>query len=172
MKRVGLLGGTFDPIHLGHLVLAQDAREAHELDEVLFVVAGDPWQKTDTVVGSALDRLVMTDIGIGPFDWAKVSTVEIDRQGPSYTIDTLEELLDPDEELSLIIGLDQHQNLSTWHRADEIEKFCRVCPMARWLGLSSTIIRRRIAAGYTVRGLIPDGVADYIERYKLYGQGT
>lgn len=174
MERVGILGGTFDPIHNGHLVLAEDARHDLGLDRVLFVVAGDPWQKEGTVVASAFDRLVMADLAIADLSWAEVSTVEIDREGPTYTIDTLEQLHSAqpiavgDQEFFLILGSDQIDNLKTWHRVKEIPALVTVHPVSRWLKISSTIIRQRVKEGRPIRHLTPGNVIEYISRVGLY----
>lgn len=170
MERIGILGGTFDPIHNGHLLLAADAQWDLKLDKILFVVAAQPWQKEGTLALGAFDRLVMADIATRPIPWAEVSTVEIDRGDarPTYTIDTLEELTAPGRELTLILGSDQITNLPTWHRYKELSNYAVVHPVPRWLGISSTQIRHRLQQGQSIEYLVPDGIAEYITKFGLY----
>ena len=169
MKRVGILGGTFDPPHFGHLLLALDAHQDLQLDKILFVVAGQPWQKT--VTASAFDRLIMTDLAIHETlrPWAEVSTVEVDRgEQPTYTIDTLEALARDDQELFLLIGFDQVANITTWHRHKEIADYATVHPVPRSLGISSSAIRSRVSEGKRLKYMVPDTVIEYIEKTGLY----
>lgn len=123
--RIGVFGGTFDPIHVGHLVAAVNARHTLGLDRVLFVVANEPWQKVgDRPVSPALDRLALVDAALGDVDGLEASRLEIDRGGPSYTIDTIEELrrLEPTADLYLIVGADVIAGLATWERLDDVRR--------------------------------------------------
>ncbi len=167
-ERVGVFGGTFDPIHNGHLWVANEAVHDLELDKVLFVVANEPWQKDGTVEAEPFHRLLMADLAISHLPWAEVSTVEIDRPGPSYMIDTLIELSAPGRELFLIVGADQIANLITWHRHKELPEYAVVHPVARLLGITSTRVRDRIRNNKPVEYLVPQIVADYITKFELY----
>src|SRR5574341_796455 len=118
-ERVGVLGGTFDPVHVGHIVAAVESRAALSLDRVLMVVAGDPWQKRDRVVASAADRLAMANAAARDVEGVEASAIEIEREGPSVTADTLEELVAPDRELFIILGSDAAANMPTWRRLEE-----------------------------------------------------
>src|ERR1700722_2136162 len=124
-RRVGVFGGTFDPIHVGHLVAAVNAKDALQLDRVLMVVANVPWQKADLrAVSSAEDRLALVDAAVGDVPGLEASRLEIDRGGESYTADTLAELHHqaPDDELFLIVGWDAAGDLATWERHEEIQQ--------------------------------------------------
>lgn len=168
LSRVGIFGGTFNPVHVGHLLAAIEARQFHNLDKVLFVVAPRPAQKAENLHLSAFNRLVMTDLALEGLDWAEVSTIEMDREGTTFTIDTLEALHSAEDELFLIVGEDQFHNMSTWHRYKEIPDFATVCLVPRWLSLSSTIVRQRVQHGSPLTYLVPEPVIIYIERYGLY----
>ena len=136
-ERVGVLGGTFDPVHIAHLVAASAARHALDLDRVVLVVAGDPWQKRDSVVASAVDRLEMTRAAVDGMqsddrsEGLEVSALEIERSGPTYTIDTLRVLADADRDLFLIVGSDVAARLDTWHRADEVRAAATLVVVSR-----------------------------------------
>lgn len=177
-ERIGIFGGTFDPPHNGHLILALDAHDDLNLDRVLFVVNNDPWQKEGTVEAEAFHRLIMTDIALAEtfwsmqLPWAEVSTIEVDRGGPSHTIETLEDLSAPNRELFLLIGSDLIPEISTWERYKEIPDYCRVHPVERWVGISSTRVRQRIRDGQSLRRIVPDDVITYIEKTGLYKSRT
>ncbi|MGH1505023.1 MAG: nicotinate-nucleotide adenylyltransferase [Acidimicrobiales bacterium] len=191
-RRIGLLGGTFDPPHLGHLVVGDQVRKAAGLDEVWFVVANDPWQKADREVTPAAVRLEMTEAAIAAAPGLSVSPIEIERGGTTYTIDTLEtlRLRHPDVEWSVIVGRDAAAGLHTWHRADDLREAARFLVVDRpgsvaevsagfasstvdvpELEISSSDIRRRVAAGESVRFLVPDAVVELVERHGLYRPG-
>jgi nicotinate-nucleotide adenylyltransferase len=121
-ERIGIFGGTFDPPHLGHLVAALWAREALELERVLFVVANDPWQKSGRVHASAEDRFAMTEAACRGVEGLEPSRIEIDRGGPSYTVDTVAELRRrwPRASLWLVVGSDVAASIATWHRAEAL----------------------------------------------------
>ena len=122
-RRIGIFGGTFDPPHLGHLAVACAARDQLALDEVLLVVAGDPWQKRDRVLAPAALRIELTEVLIAGESRLMVDRREVERTGPSFTIDTVEELLSEAKEpteLVLILGADAAQGIETWHRASDL----------------------------------------------------
>ncbi|RPH67227.1 MAG: nicotinate-nucleotide adenylyltransferase [Burkholderiales bacterium] len=132
-RRIGLLGGTFDPIHVGHLALARAARDALRIDELRFVPTGRSWQKTGSGVGAAA-RLEMVRIAISPIAGFVVDDREVRRAGASYTIDTLIELraeLGPEPALVLVLGSDQLRNLATWHRYDELLRYAHIAATTR-----------------------------------------
>ena len=178
MTLTGVFGGTFDPIHVGHLAVASAAVHELGLDRVLFVVAHQPWQKVGTrsVAPSEL-RLAMVEAAIGHRDDFQASTIEIDRGGSSYTIDTVEQLRadDPDDELVLLLGSDVVPDLVTWHRHAELRDLVSLPVIDRpgdvgaepppgWtfrrvpaplVDLSSSMLRARMAAGLPVDYLVP-----------------
>jgi nicotinate-nucleotide adenylyltransferase len=190
-ERVGVFGGTFDPVHIAHLVAALAARRALDLDRVVLAVAGDPWQKRGTVVASAVDRLAMTraavdDLGV---DGLEVSALEVDRPGPTYTIDTLRALSAAHRDLFLIAGADVAARLDTWHRADEVRAAATLVVVTRSsrggqpgetagagsvhlqiprLEVSSTDLRARIGRGEPVDLLVPAGAVRVIRERHLY----
>lgn len=195
-RRVGVMGGTFNPIHTGHLVTADEARHAFALDEVVFVPAGKPWQKDDGDVAPAEDRYLMAVIATAANPAFNVSRVEIDRDGPTYTIDTLRALRarDPDAELFFITGADAILQILSWKDPEDVLREARFIAATRpgydldrlekelpagledrvavmeipALAISSTDIRRRAREGRPLRYLVPDGVAAYIEKRGLY----
>jgi len=135
--RLGVLGGTFDPIHLGHLAIAEEAREALGLGRVLFVPAGQPWQKADRVVSSADDRAAMVDLAIAGNPAFECSRLEIERPGPTYTVETLASLAvtersagrEPD--LWFLLSVEALRGLSTWHEPDRLLELCRLAVVPR-----------------------------------------
>ena len=188
-ERIGVLGGTFDPVHVGHLVAAGDARWALHLDRVLVVVAGDPWQKRGQVAASARDRLALAEAAVADVDGIEASAVEVDRTGPSVTADTLEELAAPGREFFLLLGADAVANMPTWRRLDETRGLATVVVIERagdahaeppgggWryerlsiprLDVSSSDVRARLAAGRPVDGLVPPAVVREIRARGLY----
>ena len=196
--RIGVFGGTFDPIHVGHLVAAVNARHTLGLDRVLFVVANEPWQKVgDRPVSPALDRLALVDAALGDVDGLEASRLEIDRGGPSYTIDTIEELrrLEPTADLCLIVGADVVAGLATWERLDDIRRETTMVVVNRpgstpvlpgrdgrltgWnavaieipaLEISSTDLRERAATGRPLDYLIPEGAVRMIKERGMYAR--
>ncbi len=191
-RRIGLLGGTFDPPHLGHLIVAEVARVQLRFDEVQFVVAGAPWMKDEW---SAADhRLRMVELATAEADAFVVNRREVDREGPTYTAETLQELhdADPDVELFFLLGADAAQRLDEWkqiERALEHATFVvvtrpgysldRDTPMldrveileVPRIGISSTDLRRRFREGAAVRFQLPDVVAAYVRDQRLYEEG-
>ncbi len=191
------MGGTFDPIHHGHLVAASEVQAWFDLDEVVFVPTGEPWQKTGRVVSPAEHRYLMTVIATASNPRFTVSRVDIDRGGPTYTIDTLRDLKAalPATDLFFITGADALAEIFTWRNAaDLFELACFVgCTRPGYemspgtlegipadrvtileipaLAISSTECRERRAKGEPVWYLVPDGVVQYIAKYGLYVQG-
>lgn len=152
-RRIGIMGGTFDPPHNGHLACATAAEEALDLDEVLFVPCGVPSFKQDSVVASAADRLAMARLGVAGHPSFSVESLEVDRLGVTYTVDTLRELHEryPEAELVFIVGADAARTLPTWHRADELARIARFAVIARnGVGLSTEEQRRLADAGFAI----------------------
>lgn len=193
--RVGVMGGTFDPIHNGHLVAASEVATRYVLDEVVFVPTGQPWQKAHRVVSPAEDRYLMTVIATSSNPRFTVSRVDIDRPGPTYTIDTLKELKAerPADELFFITGADALAAILDWHGAGELFELAHFVGVSRpgfphpvdpgfpegavsvvevpALAISSSDCRARVARGAPVWYLVPDGVVQYIEKRGLYREG-
>jgi nicotinate-nucleotide adenylyltransferase len=184
--RLGILGGTFDPIHLGHLILGEAAREQLGLDSVLFVPAGTQWRKANREIAPAEHRVAMVELAVADNPAFEVSTVEVERQGPSYTADTLEELAEtPDAELFLVLGKDAYEDLPNWVRPERIRELATLAVAARngenvtveppavrlempEVGISATEVRQRVVAGRTIRYLVPAPVEAYIRKHGLY----
>ena len=192
------MGGTFDPIHHGHLVAASEVQAWFDLDEVVFVPTGDPWQKSDRPVTQAEHRYLMTVVATASNPRFTVSRVDVDRQGPTYTIDTLRDLRRqlPDAELYFITGADALADIFTWRNADELfalaqfggwtrpgytmdEGTLGAIPADRVtmieipaLAISSTDCRARTERGEPVWYLVPDGVVQYIAKHHLYPPKT
>jgi nicotinate-nucleotide adenylyltransferase len=188
--KVGLLGGSFDPIHLGHLRAAENAREALKLDLVLFIPAANPPHKPEGTLSSGPDRLAMVILATAGNPAFLASDAELRRSGPSYTADTLASLRGerPADELYLIVGSDTLPEMSTWHDPARIFALCTVAVAGRpgvarapapaaarvvelpgpGLDLRATDLRRRVREGRSVRYLVPDAVAEYIAKRGLY----
>jgi nicotinate-nucleotide adenylyltransferase len=188
-ERLGIFGGTFDPIHVAHVVAAVEARRALGLDRVLLVPAGDPWQKRGQVSAPAADRLAMVGAAIEGIDGLEVCGVEVERSGPSYTADTLEALAGPDRELFLVVGADVAATMPTWAGVERIPDLATLvvvdragaadddAPRNGWrvehvtipqLDVSSTELRARAARGWPLDGLVPPGVVRIIRERNLY----
>ena len=190
MSRIGIFGGTFDPVHVGHVVVAAWVRAELELDRVDLVVANEPWQKLDRPLFiSAQDRLAMVEAAVDGIDGVVASSAEIDRGGLTYTIDTLGayRAADPGGSLFLILGSDAAEGLDTWHRYEEIADAAEVvvvdrpgavggrppvphmvvrCPL---LDLSSTQVREWAIDGRPLEGLIPPAALAHWRQKDLYG---
>lgn len=190
--KVGVLGGTFDPIHTGHLLLAEAAREELGLDKVLFVPAGHQWRKeqVDRDIAPAEHRLAMVELAIADNAAFEASSIEIEREGPSYTAETLAALcMEMSEgELWFIVGADALADMPHWHQVERIFELASVCVAGRpgegersdmfedrvsWLAMpeieiSSTDIRERVRAGKSVQYMVPAAVGDYIKQRGLY----
>ena len=193
-RRVGVMGGTFDPIHHGHLVAASEVQSFFDLDEVVFVPTGDPWQKADRDVSPAEHRYLMTVIATAANPRFTVSRVDIDRSGPTYTVDTLRDLRAerPDADLYFITGADALTDIFSWHDAEEVFDLAHFVGCTRpgsdmdpatlakiphdrvtmvevpALAISSTDCRNRVRDGHPVWYLVPDGVVQYIAKHHLY----
>jgi nicotinate-nucleotide adenylyltransferase len=186
-EKIGILGGTFDPVHVGHLIDASAARFQLGLDRVMLVVARDPWQKHGHVVAGAEQRLAMLEAALDGVEGLAASRLELDRDGPTYTIDTVEQLTAPGRELVLVMGSDVAKALDTWHRADELRRLVTLAIVDRddvplpdpegWrvvrvevprLALSSTDLRRRIAAGEPIEFLVPVPAVRILRANGLY----
>src|ERR1700759_5646284 len=191
-RRVGVMGGTFDPVHHGHLVAASEVAHIFELDEVIFVPTGEPWQKEGRDVSPAEDRYLMTVIATASNPRFSVSRVDIDRPGPTYTIDTLRDLHEangPDADLYFITGADALENILTWHDVDTLFSLAHFVGCTRpghrltgaglpdgkvslveipALAISSSECRARAEAGEAGWDLVPDGVVQYIAKRHLY----
>jgi nicotinate-nucleotide adenylyltransferase len=192
--RLGVFGGTFDPIHFGHLRAAENALECLELDRIAFVPAGTPPHRPEPL-SSALDRYAMTALATAGHPRFAVSDVEIRRQGPSYTVDTVASLRgdSPDDQVFVIVGSDTYPEMATWKDRDRLLALCTVAVVARpgegaaagdaapaaassgvarvqgpGLAISASAIRRRVGQRRSVRYLVPDAVADYISKRALY----
>ena len=180
----GILGGSFDPIHHGHLILARAALEELGLDRILFVPANRSPHKTDTKPATAQNRLAMVQLAIEGEPRFEASDRELRRPPPSFTVETLRELRTqhPDDQFTLLIGADNVAKFNTWREPDEIRRLARLAvldranhdtphdwPVVRCLvDISSTDIRARVAAGRSIRYLTPDSVCDYIAANGLY----
>jgi nicotinate-nucleotide adenylyltransferase len=195
-RRIGVMGGTFDPVHHGHLVAASEVAARFSLDQVVFVPTGQPWQKTEREVTAAEDRYLMTVIATASNPSFSVSRVDIDRAGPTYTIDTLNDLRDEygaGSELYFITGADALAQILGWHRSQELLTLAHFVGVTRpghhlvdpgfpagrvtlvevpALTISSTDCRARVAAGEPVWYLVPDGVVQYISKRRLYRQAA
>lgn len=189
-ERIGVFGGTFDPIHVGHLVTAVNVRHALDLDRVLLVVANDPWQKADLPVTPAVDRLAMVETAVAEVDGLAASDLEIAAGGASYTADTLASLhrLHPGSELFVILGSDAAALLPTWERVEEVRAAATLVVVTRpgadtasppvgWdhqvvevprLEVSSTDLRARFVDGRPLDWLVSVPVIHHIRRHDLY----
>ena len=192
-RRIGVMGGTFDPIHNGHLVAASEVQQHFGLDEVLFVPTGQPWMKP--AVTESEHRYLMTVIATAANPRFTVSRVDIDRNGPTYTIDTLRDIrkLHPDADLFFISGADAIAQILDWKNVDELWSLAHFVAVSRpghelaisalpaqevsslevpALAISSTDCRSRVSRGFPVWYLVPDGVVQYISKHHLYRSDT
>ena len=190
-RKIGVMGGTFDPVHHGHLVAASEVADRFGLDEVIFVPTGQPWQKSEHEVSRAEDRYLMTVIATASNPRFSVSRVDIDRDGPTYTADTLADLHRqmPDAELYFITGADALSQILSWRKVEEMFALAHFIGVTRpgyelgdghlpkgsvtlveipAMAISSTDCRERVAAGRPVWYLVPDGVVQYITKRSLY----
>lgn len=187
MKKIGIFGGSFDPIHHGHLILAREALETLALEQVLFIPAAQSPHKPGTAPASAAARWEMLEAAIAGENGFAASRVELDRPAPSYAVETMEELRaqNPETEFFFLVGEDNLPKLSTWHRFDDLARLvqfvvldrtgCEVeysyAAVRRKIDISATAIRKRVASGQSIRYLVPEAVERIIRRQHLY-QGT
>ena len=194
-ERIGVFGGTFDPVHVAHIVAAVEARRALELDRVVLVPAGDPWQKRGTVAAPASDRLAMVQAATAGIEGLEVSTLEVERSGPSYTYQTLEALAQPGRGLFLIVGADVAATMGSWVGIERLPGLATLVvvdragerppetgragegPPVGWrcervsiprLDVSSTELRARAGRGWPLDGLVPPGAVRVILERGLY----
>ena len=195
-RRIGIMGGTFDPIHNGHLVAASEVADIFQLDEVVFVPTGQPWQKAGKKVSDAEDRYLMTVIATASNPRFNVSRVDIDRPGATYTVDTLRDMRQkyPKDDLFFITGADALASIMSWHDWEAMFDLAEFVGVTRpgyelaedmlpvehqerthlieipAMAISSTNCRERAAAGRPVWYLVPDGVVQDIAKNKMYRQ--
>ncbi len=196
---IGVLGGTFDPVHRGHIMVAEEARARLELAEVLFVPAAQTPLKVDSSISAAEHRVQMVCLAIADYPFFKLSNIEIDRAGTSYTVDTvagLRDKLGAENELFFIVGWDSLAQFSRWKEPSRIIQMCRLVAVPRpgyslpdlnsletavpglsqsliildkpEIDIGATEIRKRVAEGLSIDHLVPEPVAEYIKKHKLY----
>ena len=186
--KLGVLGGTFDPVHVGHLLLAETAREELALERVLFVPAGQPWRKAGREIAPAGHRVAMLRLAIAGNPSFEVSMAEVDQPGPSYSAETLSKLHEqyPESQLYFIVGLDALLDMPHWRDPETIRRLATIVVAGRdregppegvaevqrlrmpRIDVSATDIRDRLRQGRSVRYLVPDTVGDYIRQHALY----
>ena len=190
--RIGVMGGTFDPIHIGHLVAASEVAHRFDLDRVVFVPTGQPWQKSDRRVSAPEDRYLMTVIATAADDRFSVSRVDVDRGGPTYTVDTLRDIteaLGDEHDYHFITGADALGEILSWREPEEVLRLAHLVGVTRpghvltdpglapgrvtlleipALAISSSDIRDRVARGEPIRYLVTPGVEAYISKVGLY----
>lgn len=197
-NRIGVLGGTFNPIHIAHLILGEEARARLKLDRVLFVPAQYPWRKGHVPLAEGRHRLAMTQLAVASNPGFAVSSVDLDRGGPTFSTDTIHDLqrkYSEDAEFFFLLGMDSLLDLPNWRSPRELAEMVHFVAFRRpnyeldWgaleeaipdvrekvtlldaplLGISSTEIRRRIASGLPIRYWVSDAVAEYIEQHGVY----
>ena len=197
MKKIGIFGGTFDPIHNGHIYKAEEALAKLNLDELIWVVAGNPWMKSREPLSAAKHRLEMVNIAIQGKAKMKLTDIEVNRKGPTYTIDTLKDLTNrnPGDELVLLVGSDLIQEFDLWKYPDEILSLSKLAVFTRkttvkdtWkmtdfyktkghklevlcgpiIDISSTAIRDRVISKASISEYVPKAIEKYIIENKLY----
>jgi nicotinate-nucleotide adenylyltransferase len=190
MAKIGIFGGTFDPIHLGHLITAQSVREIRELEKIIFIPAFISPHKSEIKTSSAEDRLNMIKLAIDGISFFDYSNIEIEKGGVSFTVDTLKELKKNNDDLEFIIGYDNIFEFNTWKDPDEIMKLAKVIVLkrrsshppqfkdiyynqaifvqTRGIEISATDLRERVKKGQPINFLVPQKVMEYIYKHKLY----
>ncbi len=199
--RTGVFGGTFDPIHHGHLRVARSIRSTLALDRIILVPAGEPWLKAGTPVSPVADRVEMVRLAIGRRRDLELSTIEAERPGPSYAVDTMEALQGSSgagQELFFLLGGDALADIARWKDPGRLIRLCRLVAFARpggrlpdldalesavpgisqrvtfvqvpQVNIRATDLRRRVAEGRSIRGLVPVAVERYIREHGLYGR--
>ncbi len=189
MSRIGILGGTFDPPHYGHLTIAETAIRKLKLKEVIFVPAKTPPHKSEEEISSRRDRLAMLKLAVAGKERILISEIEFERQGPSYTVDTLTELQReyPDDEFYFLIGADNISEMESWHLPERIFEMVNVVAAGRPgfpaagrfadmiesfemkpVSISSTMIREKVRSGQSISELLPAAVEEYILKRNLY----
>ena len=190
--RIGVMGGTFDPIHIGHLVAASEVAHRFALDRVVFVPTGRPWQKSDRQVSAPEDRYLMTVIATAADERFSVSRVDVDRSGPTYTVDTLRDIraeLGEEHDYHFITGADALGEILSWREPEEVLRLAHLVGVTRpghvladpglapgrvtlleipALAISSSDIRARVARGEPIRYLVTPGVEAYVAKVGLY----
>ncbi|MCH7699722.1 MAG: nicotinate (nicotinamide) nucleotide adenylyltransferase [Chloroflexi bacterium] len=196
----GVMGGTFDPVHIGHMKLAEHAQQELGLDDVLWITAGDPWRKGDRNITPARHRLAMVQLAIEVYPSWRASTAEIDRPGPTYTVDTLRELhaRQDGDNFTLIVGQDALEDLPNWHEPTRLLELADLAVAVRggrrlppeeldslvpglsgrvtWLSMppvpfSATQVRSLASSGAPLSGFVPKSVEAYIREHQLYRAG-
>jgi len=190
MSKVGIFGGTFDPIHMGHLITAQSVKELRNLDKIIFIPAFISPHKSDVKTSSPDDRLNMVKLAVDGIPFLDFSEIEVKKGGVSYTVDTLKELKKKYNELEFIIGYDNIFTFNTWKEPDEIFKLAKIIVLkrksshppqfedkyyhqaifvqTRGIEISATDIRQRVNKAMPINFLVPPAVMEYIYRHKLY----
>jgi len=190
MSKVGIFGGTFDPIHLGHLITAQSVREIRKLEKIIFIPAFISPHKSDIITSSAEDRLNMIKLAIDGIPFFDYSDMEIKKGGISFTVDTLMELKNNYDDLEFIIGYDNIFEFHTWKDPDEIMNLSKIIVLkrksshppqfkdkyyhqavfvqTRGIEISATDLRERVKKGLPINFLVPPNVLEYIHNHKLY----
>ena len=190
MAKIGIFGGTFDPIHLGHLITAQSVREIRELEKIIFIPAFISPHKSEIKTSSAEDRLNMIKLAIDGITFFDYSNIEIEKGGVSFTVDTLKELKKNNDDLEFIIGYDNIFEFNTWKDPDEIMKLAKVIVLkrrsshppqfkdkyynqaifvqTRGIEISATDLRERVKKGQPINFLVPQKVMEYIYKHNLY----
>ena len=189
MSRIGILGGTFDPPHNGHIAMAETAIRKLKLKEVIFVPAKTPPHKSREEISSQQDRLAMLKLAVGGRNKFRISEIEFNRRGPSYTVDTLAELQrqNPDDEFYFLIGADNISDMESWYQPERILEIVKVAAAGRPgfspegkfsamiesfdmtpVSVSSTMIREKVRSDQSISGLLPSAVEEYILKRNLY----
>ncbi len=192
MSKVGIFGGTFDPIHLGHLITAQSVREIRKLEKIIFIPAFISPHKSDIITSSAEDRLNMIKLAIDGIPFFDYSDMEIKKGGVSFTVDTLKELRNNFNELEFIIGYDNIFEFHTWKDPDKIMELTKIIVLkrksshppqfkdkyydqavfvqTRGIEISATDLRERVKKGLPINFLVPPKVLEYIHNHNLYNE--